>query len=395
MPLLRASKEIVEEVLTAGNIGTIRPNSVVPPFNNPKARAALQLLMDQKLYNEAIATEPAYAEECHALFVCGTPYATDIATAPWQQANIERAKQLLAEAGYRGEPIVLLDPADQADIHMLALITADQLRKAGVNVALQTMDWSTVLTRRNVKDPPATNPNGWHIAFTFWGGLSLASPISNAPLVSRCDGKNLYGWPCDETLHKLMSEDFLDAATPAAQMQVIEKIQARFYKPSPTSPPASSAARSRAAPTSPACRARNTRCSGTCSAPRGRLRPHGNPAYRRSAASSCANALANAADCASTASRAEAPDSGASAAKRCCSTTRVAAGFCATTVTPSAICACPVAGIVHSPVSSPSSTWSGSTRLPLAITALNSPLSASQPRTASSTACAGGAAHSS
>lgn len=234
IPLLRANRDITVEVLnTAGVIGTIRPNSLVPPFNNPKARAALQLLMDQKLYNEAIASEPAYAEECYALFVCGTPYATDVATAPWKQPSIERAKALLAEAGYRGEPIVLLDPADQADIHMLALITADQLRRAGVNVAVQTMDWSTILTRRNVKEPPSQNPNGWHIAFTFWGGLSLSSPISSAPLVSRCDGRNLYGWPCDETLHKLMSEDFLDAATPQAQMQVIEKIQARFYETFP------------------------------------------------------------------------------------------------------------------------------------------------------------------
>ncbi len=234
IPLLRANRDITVEVLNnAGVIGTIRPNSLVPPFNNPKARAALQLLMDQKLYNEAIASEPAYAEECYALFVCGTPYATDIATAPWKQANLERAKALLAEAGYRGEPIVLLDPADQADIHMLALITADQLRRAGVNVSVQTMDWSTILTRRNVKDPPSQNPNGWHLAFTFWGGISLSSPISSAPLVSRCDGRNLYGWPCDETLHKLMSEDFLDAATPQAQMQVIEKIQTRFYETFP------------------------------------------------------------------------------------------------------------------------------------------------------------------
>ncbi|MCC6717075.1 MAG: ABC transporter substrate-binding protein [Acetobacteraceae bacterium] len=234
IPLLAANRDVVVEVLnTAGVIGTIRPNSLVPPFDNPKARAALQLLMDQKLYDAAIASQPAYAQECYAVFVCGTPYATDIAAGPWKQANIARARQLLAEAGYRGEPIVLLDPADQADIHMLALITADQLRRAGAKVQVQTMDWSTVLTRRNVKDPPATNPNGWNIAFTFWGGLSLSSPISNAPLVSRCDGRNLYGWPCDAAMFKLMSEDFLDAATPAAQMKVIEAIQTRFYETFP------------------------------------------------------------------------------------------------------------------------------------------------------------------
>jgi peptide/nickel transport system substrate-binding protein len=234
LPLLRASKDVVVEVLnTAGVIGTIRPNSLIPPFNHPKARAALQMLMDQTMYNEAIASEAAYAETCYAVFVCGTPYATDVAAAPWKQPSIERARALFAEAGYRGEPVILLDPADQTDIHMLALITADQLRRAGVNVVVQAMDWSTVLTRRNIKDAPAQNPNAWNLAFTFWGGLSLSSPISNAPLVSRCDGRNLYGWPCDAELHRLMSEDFLDAATPAAQMKVIEAIQARFYETFP------------------------------------------------------------------------------------------------------------------------------------------------------------------
>ena len=231
LPLLRANKAVTVGVLnTAGVIGTIRPNSLIPPFNDPRARQALQLLMDQPMYNAAIAGDAIHARECHAVFVCDTPYATDVGAGPWRHANLEKAKALLAESGYRGEPIVLLDPADQADIHTLALVTADQLRRIGANVAVQTMDWSTVLTRRNVRESPGSNPNGWHLAFTFWGGLSLSSPISNAPLISRCDGKNLYGWPCDPTLDRLMTEDFLDATSPAAKMIAVEAIQARFYE---------------------------------------------------------------------------------------------------------------------------------------------------------------------
>jgi peptide/nickel transport system substrate-binding protein len=229
VPVLREQANITVRVLNrAGFVGTIRPNSAHPPFSDPRARQALLLLVDQKQYADAIAASPELGRACTALFVCGTPYATDVAATPWAHPDPARAKQLLAEAGYKGEPIVLLDPADQPDIHMLALLTADALRNIGANVDLQTMDWSTVITRRNTREAPATNPAGWDLAFTFWGGTTLASPVTNTPLVSSCDGKNLYGWPCDEEIERLRSA-FLDATTQAGRMQVIEALQTRYY----------------------------------------------------------------------------------------------------------------------------------------------------------------------
>ena len=230
VPLLRARRDVMLQVLNlSGSIGTIRPNALVPPFNDPRARQALLLLVDQKLFSDSMVSDPSLARACTALFVCGTPYASDIASAPWAKPDVAKAKQLLAEAGYRGAPVVLLDPADQPEIHMIALLTADALRSAGVNVDLQTMDWSTVITRRNTREAPAQNPAGWNLAFTLWGGFSLASPLTNTPLVTSCDGKNLYGWPCDAKIEALR-DGFLDAPDDAARMRVTEALQARYYE---------------------------------------------------------------------------------------------------------------------------------------------------------------------
>ncbi len=229
VPLLRARRDVTVEVINAsGSIGNIRPNTAHPPFDDPRARQALLLLIDQAEFAEALAGSPALGRACTAVFVCGTPYATQAGAAPWSRPDPARAKALLAQAGYKGEPIVLLDPADQPDIHLIAQLTADALRRAGVTVDLQTMDWGTVITRRNTRDPPSRNPAGWHLAFTLWGGFSLASPLTNTPLVSSCDGKNLYGWPCDAEIERLRAA-FLDAPTPEARFVVIEALQRRYY----------------------------------------------------------------------------------------------------------------------------------------------------------------------
>ena len=229
-PLLTGKPGIRVEVLNeSGNIGNIRPNTAHPPFSDPRARQALLLLVDQEAFAEALGGSKALGRACFAVFVCGTPYETDIATGPWRKPDIPRAKALLAEAGYKGERVVLMDPTDQPEIHLIAQLTADALRRADVNVDLQAMDWSTLVTRRNTRESPAVNPQGWDLAFTLWGGFSLSSPLNNTPLVMSCDGKNLYGWPCDPEMEKLRAAYF-DEVSPEGRMKLIARIQTRYYE---------------------------------------------------------------------------------------------------------------------------------------------------------------------
>ena len=47
---------------------------------------------------------------CATWFICGGPNQTDAGAEPFRKADLAKAKQLLAEGGYKGEKIVVLVP---------------------------------------------------------------------------------------------------------------------------------------------------------------------------------------------------------------------------------------------------------------------------------------------
>jgi len=66
----------------------------------------------------------------------------------------------LKEAGYNGEKIVVLTPSDPPVQAAAALVTVQNLRKAGVNVDAQAMDWSTLLLAAARKRSRSTRAAG-------------------------------------------------------------------------------------------------------------------------------------------------------------------------------------------------------------------------------------------
>src|ERR1700736_1841508 len=73
--------------------------------------------------------------------------------------DLARAKALLAEAGYKGEKIVLITTGEIPSISALGDVTADNLKKIGVNVELAVSDWGTMVARRGEKESPGQG--GW------------------------------------------------------------------------------------------------------------------------------------------------------------------------------------------------------------------------------------------
>jgi peptide/nickel transport system substrate-binding protein len=226
VPVFAANNGIVVTTVDPlGNHGILRFNHVQPPFNNLKMRQAMLNLVDQKDYMGAAAGDPKYWKTCAALFGCGTPFETNAgAEALLNGPNPARAKQLVEEAGYKGEKIVLMSATDQPIVHGQALVTLDALRKVGLNVEFQANDWGTLITRRTSKEP--VDKGGWSI-FHTWGAAPDLSPALNAAL--RTNGDNAwFGWPSDEELEALIDAWF-KAPDLAAQKKLAAEIQVEAY----------------------------------------------------------------------------------------------------------------------------------------------------------------------
>jgi peptide/nickel transport system substrate-binding protein len=73
---------------------------------------------------------------------------TDAGLANYNVHNPDRARQLLAEAGYAGEPVRILTTREYADHYNSAVVVEAQLRAVGINAELVVTDWATLLQNR-------------------------------------------------------------------------------------------------------------------------------------------------------------------------------------------------------------------------------------------------------
>ncbi len=205
-------------------------NQTHPPFNNAKARQALAHAVSQEKFMAAMGYPLDMRRTyCATFFICGSAYETDAGAAPFRTVDVAKGKQLLAEAGYKGEKIVLLVPTDIPQLNAEALMTGQALRSLGMNVDLQNMDWASIGARRAKKDAPEAG--GWSMYVTTAGEFDANSPITNAYLGAAC-GTTLPGWPCDKPLDDLRTA-WLKETVPAKRKQLLDAFHARAFEAVP------------------------------------------------------------------------------------------------------------------------------------------------------------------
>jgi len=235
LPVFAANKDVaVTTVDPLGNMGVLRFNHLLPPFDNPKMREAVLNLVDQKDYMRAVAGDEKYWKTCAAIFICGgTPFESNAgADVLLKGPNLARAKQLIQEAGYKGERIVLLSATDQPIVQGQALVTRERLSAAGLNIDMQANDWGTLITRRASKEP--IDKGGWNLFHTWTAAPDMLSPALNIPLRANGD-KAWFGWPTDPKLEELIDAWF-KASDPAMQKKLADEIQTEAYKEVPYVP---------------------------------------------------------------------------------------------------------------------------------------------------------------
>lgn len=149
-------------------VGYINPNGFLtsyvnlslPPTDNLEIRRAIQIGIDvEKIC--AIAGEGTYS--LFAQFWDPTSvWSSDAGDIYYNVNDKERARSLLAKAGYAGEPVLVVTNSTYEVLYRLGVALADELRQMGVNAQLRVYDWPTALS------VIVEQPKNWHFWMTFW-----------------------------------------------------------------------------------------------------------------------------------------------------------------------------------------------------------------------------------
>lgn len=224
LPILKAASGIeIFNYNTLGVSGMLRMNWLNPPFDNEKIRQAVMLAVSQQDYLDAQIGDPDYMMPCPAMFVCNTPNATEAGAV---KTDLTRAKQLLKEGGYDGRPVVIMQPTDLAIIAPLGPVTAQALRKIGMNVDLQSMDWQTLVGRRAKQD--SVDQGGWNMFHTFWVNADMLNPVGNVGVNARGRKGGFFGWAEDAAVEE-MRDAYARETDPAKQAAIAKAVQERAY----------------------------------------------------------------------------------------------------------------------------------------------------------------------
>ncbi|MBV8913883.1 MAG: ABC transporter substrate-binding protein [Acetobacteraceae bacterium] len=235
LPLLRNDPAIsLQRAGATGSWGLMRPNCLYPPFDNPAIRRAVLGAIDQSDFMAAvIGPDPAGSHVPTGYFPPDSPMASESGLAALTgPRNLLRARDELRTAGYRGEQVVVIIPANLSRVRVLSEVAVDLLRKLGMNVDEQISDGASWARRLISKKAP--DQGGWNIFCTALQGTDAMSPASHAAL--RGNGDLAFpGWPSSAQT-ELLRNEWLEAPDTRSQRRIAAAIQAQAFMDVPYYP---------------------------------------------------------------------------------------------------------------------------------------------------------------
>ena len=220
---LRANPDIVVGKPRAMDqyLAILNVNHADPPFNDIKVRKALQAAIVQPEIVTAVGLpDDLVTPFCGSIYMCNAPGSTDAGTEVLKNAGAERARQLLKESGYKGEPVTVFHSKTSALLNPIGMVVAAQLRRAGFNVQIESRDSATMQQRRLQR-------TGWSIVPIVTNGIDLMNPLASQLVAGNCF-ETAPGWYCDPKMTDLLQR-YAQASEPADQRLLADQIQVAFH----------------------------------------------------------------------------------------------------------------------------------------------------------------------
>ena len=225
IPSLKQARDVVVTRLDkTGLWPVLRFNHLQGPTTNRALRQAIMAAIDPAEVMQAVMGDDADGWTAPVgCFPPGSKLANDAGMdrlgGPKQDPA--KIKALLVEAGYHGERVVLMHPSDQPFYDAMSQVVAASLKKIGVNLDDQSMDWGTVVQRRASKEP--LDRGGWSLFATSFSALDFADPVT-APALRGNGPAAWYGWPVNAEIETLRDK-WIDSDDAAEQRQLARSIQ--------------------------------------------------------------------------------------------------------------------------------------------------------------------------
>ncbi|WP_018236196.1 ABC transporter substrate-binding protein [Ensifer sp. BR816] len=168
-------------------------------FHDIRARRAVSVGVERQSILAAAAVDPKFFRlNNHLMLLAQKQWAPNVGETEFNPADAGKAKELLKEAGYDGSELTLITSRDFAEMYNSAIVIQQQLQGLGLNVKVESYDWSTFVKVRADK-------NAWDLI--IMAAVPKADPTQLIFL-----NKDLPGGAQDAGLEKILTK-FRNAKT--------------------------------------------------------------------------------------------------------------------------------------------------------------------------------------
>jgi peptide/nickel transport system substrate-binding protein len=217
------SAQVVPESEAGSLIEYLLINNGAAPFNNIKAREALNMAINKQAIAQAtLGPTNLWSPQSGAMALTDNkPMYSATGNDVFKDYNPTQAKQLFAEAGVTSNtPITILSTQTYPGYYSMAQVIQSELGQIGIKVNIQTYDFPTMISKLSEQ------PNSWDLSMTSFAGEPL-DPEQVTFLTST--------WPGDyksATMNAAMSQ-YEAADSPAAAKAAVDKIQSTVWSQLP------------------------------------------------------------------------------------------------------------------------------------------------------------------
>jgi peptide/nickel transport system substrate-binding protein len=193
---------------------TIVLNNKQGLMTDRRVRQAIQAALDVEPMMLAGLGHKDFYRLDPGLFFPESAWHSKVGAAVYNQRDKDKARRLLKEAGYQGQPVRWLVTTEYEHHYKPALIAKSQLEEVGLKVDLQVSDWATVVQRR-------AKPELWDAFSTAF--VFVPEPSTSAQVL--CDWP---GWWCSADKDGLLAA-MARELDPKKRYAMWERVQTAFY----------------------------------------------------------------------------------------------------------------------------------------------------------------------